>query len=299
MRVFFLCVDGLEYDFVKDRPYPNLKQKQFLRVGIPREGMTITKDGRIAPHTPVIWKIIFTGKIEALKPQQKPQTLQWNNKFLNWLKSRNSAGRLYHFFLHTGILKPGFPQRLGFTRKDISLDEDTIISQASKPLIVRHPLKTDVKWAVKGMRSGFSLTEVMQSHLEVFEREKKDTFDQIDQDWNLFVVYTKLLDAAGHLYWQRDEIVHEFYAKVEDFAREIRRALPGDVFIAIASDHGMRPLRGTKYQGGEHSHHAYASFSHEIQLDTPIQITDIRPVITQMLNREPDCSGKMASNSWG
>lgn len=288
MKVFLLCVDALEYDFVKGRPFSHLKQKQFFRVHIPRECMTLLKDGRTTPYTPVVWKAIFTGKIEQTKPEPYKKTMRFENRTVNWLKSIDVVNKIYVSLIRHNLFKIGLPERLGFKRKDVLQTEDTFISQSTKPVVIHNPLKADVKWNVKATRGRFSFSEVVQSNLEVFQKERQETFVELKCDWDLFVVYTKLLDTIGHLFWQKDEIVEKYYKMVDQFAGEIQSNLPDGTFMVILSDHGMRPLKGTTYQGGQHSHHAYASFNHKIKVPEPFKITDFHSIISNCLRKEPE-----------
>lgn len=291
MKVFLLCVDALEYDLVKDRPFSHLKQKQFFRVHIPRECMTLLKDGRTTPYTPVVWKAIFTGKIEQTKPEPYEEVMRFESRTVNWLKSIDVVDRIYVSLIRHNLFKIGLPERFGFKRKDVLQDENTFISKSVKPIIIHNPLKADVKWNIKGgalREGGFSFSEIAQSNLEVFQRERQETFAQLKGDWDLFIVYTKLLDTIGHLFWQKDKIVEKYYKMVDEFAREIQSNLPDDTLMVILSDHGMRRLKGTTYQGGEHSHHAYASFSHKTKVPKPLKITDFYSIISHCLQKEPE-----------
>lgn len=292
MKVFLLCVDALEYDFVKNRDYYNLKQNQFLKVRIPREAMTIFEGGilfedshpRVGPFTPVIWKAIFTGKIEQKELKAKPKIQHWENSIMNWLKSRSIANRLYVFLIQKGFVKSGLPTRLGFKRKDYLRSEETLISKSSNPVIIHNPLKVNVKWSAKGLNEGFEPKEIIESRLEVFHREKEETFKKMSKNWDLLVVYTKFLDVIGHLCWQKDRVVAKYYHMIDYFAGEIQEKLSDDVCMIIISDHGMMPLRETNYQGGEHSHHAFFSSSHRIEVPNPLEITDLYDIIVHLLN---------------
>jgi len=250
--------------------------------------MVILRSGRLSPFTPVVWKAIFTGKTEESEPQPKPEIVHWNSAALNWLRSKKLARRLYAFLLRKRFLRAGFPERLGFGRKDLLQEADTFISRSSKPIMIHNPLKADVKWEVKGLHSPFDPSEIAESQVKVFQKERLETLARLKDDWDLFVVYTKLLDIVGHLFWQRDETMEEYYQLVEDFARDIQSSLSDETFMMVISDHGMRPLEGTRQQGGEHSHHAYASFSHEIEAPPPREITDLSPIISELLRRRKD-----------
>jgi len=286
VRVFVFCVDALEYNFVKDRPYPNLKQKHFYKVDIPREAMSITESGRITPYTPVIWEIIFTGKIKQTKPEPKSEVVHWNNQFMNWINSKKSVKSTYNFLVRKGFVKAGLPERIGFKRKDILQDKETFVSKSIKPIIIHNPLKADIKWAgIPLHRTYYPFSKIAESRVEVFNKEMQETLDQLDYDWDLFVVYTKLLDVIGHLFWKLDEKVETYYQMVDDFAGKIREALYDEDVMVILSDHGMRSEEETIKQGGQHSYHLFASFSHNVDEFLPLTITYFNKIIGGFLQQ--------------
>jgi len=265
MRIFLLCVDALEYDFVAERDFPHLKQEQFFKVEIPRNCMTIFRDesGKefVSPWTPVIWKIIFTGKAPHEPSEAKPPE-RWKNPLLNWLRSIGFVRNTYAGLIKLGILKPGLPARLGFKRKPLAELYETFLQMAKKLVIVHNPLTSDVRWAAKPLQGGFKPKEIVESQLKVFMKEKQETLSKLNEDWDLFVTYTKLLDIVGHLYWHKPLVVEKYYRMVDEFAGQVQNRLPKDTFMMIISDHGMMPLHGVS-AGGEHSRHAFASFSHK------------------------------------
>jgi len=287
MRIFLLCIDALEYDFVAKRDFPHLKQKQFFKVKIPRECMSIFKDesGKefVSPYTPVIWKVIFTGKTPRKMSEAKPPE-RWRNPLLNWLRSIWFVRSIYVGLIELGIVRAGLPSRLGFKRKPLAEPYETFLQMAEKPVIVHNPLTSDVKWVDKPLHGGFKPKEIVESQLEVFEKEKQETLSKLDDDWNFFITYTKLLDVVGHLYWHTPLVVEKYYRMVNKFAGQVRNRLSKDALMMVISDHGMRPLHGAS-AGGEHSHHAFASFSQKIKVLNPLKITDIYNIIVNILRR--------------
>ena len=282
MKLFILAVDALEYDFVEYRSYPHLKQKQTVKVEIPRSCMTIFKDGKIGPFTPVIWRVLLTGEIEQSKPMPKPEAPRWKNPVLNWLKHRKLINDLYRFLQRNMIVEAGLPARLGFERENWK-GAGSVFSDV-KAEVVHNPLTIDVKWAHLGINTGADFPEIARSMVSVFEEEKRETFRRISSEWELFLTYTKLLDITGHLFWQRDKIMEKYYGMIDDFAGEIQENLDDDICLLILSDHGMRPLEGTRYQGGEHSHHAFLSSDKQLRSE-PQTILDIYPLIREVLQR--------------
>jgi len=293
MKVFILAVDALEYEFVKSRSFPSLKQKFYTKVVIPKSCMSIFENGRLSPFTPVVWASFFTGKLPEEHGVTREKFLNekwefscWNNKFLNRLKRNRIVYNLYSFMLRHRILKEGFPEKLGFTKKEII--QESFVDLAEKPVIIRSPLKTSIKWKVEWKGSGLNEEKIIRSAMNVFERNRKETLEKIESDWDLFITYVKLLDYIGHLYWGKNEIIERYYGIVENFAREIQDKLSKETLMIIVSDHGMRLLKGTKHRGGEHSHHAYASFSHKVCIPQILKITDFYSIISNLLQQKSD-----------
>lgn len=284
MRVFILAIDALEYDFIKPRPFLHLKQKDSVKVKIPKECMTIFGDGRMGPWTPAIWTSILTGKTaDQHRVTMETGKRRWRNPLLSSLKSVSLINKIYGLAVQHGFFRIGLPHTLGFRRENVAATRYTFISRAKNPVVIHHPLESSVKWASKGRHTVFKPKEIIESQVAVFEKEKQETFDRIHNEWDLFLVYTKFLDIIGHLCWQIDRIIEKYYQMVDDFAKEIQNRLPEETSMLILSDHGMRKLPGTKYRGGEHSHHAFASFNYKISPPSPLKITDLYLLITERM----------------
>lgn len=124
----------------------------------------------------------------------------------------------------------------------------------------------------------------------MFQKERRETLAKLKSDWNLFIIYTKLLDAVRHLFWQKDKIVEKYYKMVDEFAGEIQFNLPENTLMIILSDHGMQRLKGTLYQGGRHSFHSFASLSQEVEAPKPLKITDFYSIVCNHLQKEENTS---------
>lgn len=281
MRVFLYCVDALEYEFIKDRDYPYLKQSQYHKVEIPENCLTKLDDGSLKPFTPVIWKCILTGRNESELPTSKPK--RYNNSSLNWLISHKSVREMWKLVLRTGFVRRGLPEWIGFNRKNILDGVDSIYSDIEKLVVQTNPVTAEVKWA--GIGDKLVPTEIVRKFEEIFEDEKREAFKKINEDWEMYLFYTKILDVAGHLFWGREDIIEQYYKKVEDFTHNLCEALPNDVALVILSDHGMMEIEGSKI-GGDHSYHAYASFDHPVEIQDTITILDIRRIIESIMESD-------------
>jgi len=250
--------------------------------------MSIFKDENgkefVSPYTPVIWKVIFTGKTPRKMSEAKPPE-RWRNPLLNWLRSIWFVRSIYAGLIELGIVRAGLLSRLGFKRKPLAEPYETFLQMAEKPVIVHNPLTSDVKWVAKPLNRKFKPKEIVEDRLKVFMKEIQETFSKLDGDWDLFVVYTKLLDVVGHLYWHAPLVIEKYYRMVDEFARQVQNRLHKNMIMVIVSDHVMRPLHGALV-GGEHSHHAFVSFNQKIKVPKPLKITDIYKIIISILRRE-------------
>ncbi|UCD72662.1 MAG: alkaline phosphatase family protein [Candidatus Bathyarchaeota archaeon] len=283
LKVFFLALDALEYDFICSRNFPNLKQRQFVKVHIPRGCMTMWPDGVVEPFTPVIWKIILTGKNDQSEPAPPPVwPPPWKNRFLNLLRDIRIVQEIYAYCIRHSLIRRGFPEKIGFKRQEELDLKDSFIGYAETPILIHNPLDVSVKWELEPFHGEFDPVKVVRVYRADFEREREETLRRIDEEWDLFLIYSKFLDVVGHLLWQRDDVIEQYYTMVDQFAGEIRSRI-GDAFMMIVSDHGMMPLTGTRHQGGDHSHHAFASFNREININSPLKITDIHDIVREKL----------------
>jgi len=241
--------------------------------------MTEKSDGLITPFTPVMWKQILTGRCEADSPSQKPD--RYKSQYINWLLRRKIVRDSYKFILSTGLLTRGIPLRSGFDRKNILEGEESILTVAKSPLILQNPVLAEVKWA--GIKTGeFKPFEILEKFVEIFEEERVEVLNRVDEAWDLCIFYTKLLDTSGHLLWGRDDQMEKYYKKIEELAGEIRVSLPSDTVMITISDHGIELLEGSSI-GGRHSHHAYISFNHPTEIPEDFNILHIRDIIEDFM----------------
>jgi len=281
MRVFLYCIDALEYDFILHRNYPNIKQAQFEKVHIPLRCMTEKSDGLITPFSPVMWKQILTGRCESDAPARKPD--RYKNPVLTWLLRRDAVRKSWRLLISKRLIKKGVPVQLGFERKNILEDEESLLTVAKNPFILQDPVIAEVKWAgVKSLE--FKPFKTLEYFVGIFEDEKKETLSQINGDWDLFLFYTKLLDVSGHLLWGKDDYMEKYYHKIERLAGEIRDSLPRDAALIILSDHGMSLPEGSRI-GGRHSHHAYISFSHTTNIPENFNVLHIRNIVEGFMKK--------------
>jgi len=181
------------------------------------------------------------------------------------------------------LIRRGLPARIGFSRKNILNGVESIFSESEKVEIQTNPVTAEVKWA--GIGQNLEPKEIVRKFEEMFEEEKREALEKIDEDWEIYLFYTKILDVAGHLFWGREDIIEKYYEKIENFAHNLRETLPNDVTLVILSDHGMTGIEGSSI-GGDHSFHAYASFDHPVKTPNTVTILDIRWIIESIMETD-------------
>lgn len=279
MKVFLLCVDGLEHDFVGPRAFPHLKQARYAKIEIPSRFMTHLPGG-LAPYSPVMWRIIFTGRPQRA-PRKQEEFWTWNNRVVRILRKQSKLCRLYKWAIKQGLVNAGAPAKFGFKREaTLVLPEETFVAFASNPIVIHDPLLPAVQWDEGVMRD---FTTFARMALRLFRKERHLTLQRIKEPWDLFIIYTRLLDIMGHYCWQKNCLMASYYYAVDQFAEAIQARLLPDTVMLILSDHGMRPLHGTNFHGGEHSPHAFVSFNYPLRLPKPFGFTEIYPLIKTLL----------------
>lgn len=281
MRVFLYCIDALEYDFIDSGDFEALKQTQYHKVEIPENCMTILDDGSLKPFTPVIWKAILTGKSEEDSPSPKPQ--RYENSVMNWFHRRKIARKIWRKALDGGLFRRGLPVKLGFERKDILAGVDSVLKTAEYPIVQQNPVLAEVKWT--GIGAGIKPLVVVGKFEKIFQEEKKDALERLDEPWDLYIFYTKIIDVVGHLLWGRGNYTEKYYRIIDDFAVHLKKALGDDVAFIVLSDHGIKGIEGITI-GGEHSLHAYVSFDRRVDVPEPLSILNIRDIIERFLKEE-------------
>ena len=118
----------------------------------------------------------------------------------------------------------------------------------------------------------------------MFLKIKNQAFKKIKEAWNLFMLWTKLLDTYGELLIENKNELLKVYRACDCFVREIKKRFD-DAFILIVSDHGIEKLEDTKF--GKHSTHGFYSSNISLGLNNPF-ITDFYELITMYLLKKED-----------
>jgi len=278
LRVFLYCIDALEHDFIDSSDFEALKQTQYHKLEIPEKCMTILEDGSLKPFTPVIWKAILTGESEEDTPSRKPE--RYENSLLNWFHRRKLARKIWRKALDWGLFRRGLPVKLGFERKDILEGVDSVLKTAKYPIVQQNPVLAEVKWT--GIGAGIKPLEVVGKFEKMFQEEKKEALERLDEPWDLYIFYTKIIDVVGHLLWGRGNYTEKYYRIIDDFAAHLKKILGDDTAFIVLSDHGIKAIEGITI-GGEHSHHAYVSYNRRVDVPEQLSILHIREIIEGFL----------------
>ena len=275
MRVFILGLDALEYNIVAENTgLKNLKQKEYGKLGLPRQVMVRIEGGDITPYTPLVWSAIVTGRL----PQETGlMVARWNNRVLNLLKQVTKKTKLDKVKGKGNILTfMGF-KKFPWSRKNYTAK--TIFDLTSRSIQVNIPT-VDEKWDLS-FRKGLTIAQQKDKmRLQFFKISEKIKM-KMKEDWELFMGYTKLLDIFGHTAWNTKELMR-MYQKADSLVGELKKLIDGEHLFLVVSDHGMERLEGTKH-GGKHTLHAYYSSNIPLNLRATPTILDIFRIVEDFL----------------
>jgi len=243
--------------------------------------MTILEDGSLKPFTPVIWKAILTGESEEDSPSPKPE--RYENSVVNWFHSKKIFRKMWRKVLDWGLFRRDLPVKLGFNRKDILAGVDSLLDTAEHPIVQQNPVLAEVKWT--GIGAGIEPLEVVGKFEKIFQEEKNEALERLNEPWDLYIFYTKIIDVVGHLLWGRGNYTETYYTIIDNFAAHLKKTLGDDVAFIVLSDHGIKGIEGISI-GGEHSHHAYVSFNRPVEVPKQLSILHIRDIIERFLKEE-------------
>ena len=208
MKTFILAIDGLEHDFVIKHRFKNLLQKEYGRVQIPKETYVKGIEGEIVPYTPIIWACFLTGKMP--KEHGIYSDGKWNSRILNIISNLSiKHGLLWIRGKGKYLKKLGFKRR-SFTKKDYKVK--TIFDLTDKWVQVNVPT-IDPEWSIALVpnESELSLEEIAKLRLRHFYKVREKIMEKIDEEWNLFMGYTRIVDVYGHMYWGLENKMLKIY----------------------------------------------------------------------------------------
>jgi len=284
MKCIVLGFDGLEYDFVNKLDLESIKQKECGKVRLPREcfsKVSVPNFTHFEPWTPLVWYSFLTGKLPPSGFRRDMEVGgKWNNRILNVLENLCTRVGLADF-RGIRILKIlGFRKKLPIIR---DYDTHTIFDLVGRAVDIDVPTYSE-DWPFglsKNPNENFNefIDRSLKVELDLFKRNRKRILHilESDSEWDLLMMYTKLLDTYGELSFDRK--LDQMYFFVNDFVREVRNLLK-ESFVLIISDHGMERICNTRF--GKHSNHAFYSSNICLGLNSP-KIIDFYKVIQRIV----------------
>ena len=252
-RVAFFGIDGVPYSLIADNPdtFPNL-------TALAREGSSGAIDSIVPPESSACWPALTTGvnpgqtgvygfqdrengSYDTYVPmgQDVRATRIWDrvaddgrdatvmNVPVTFPPQRN-VQRMVSGFLSPSVEKASYPDEL---RNDLESSN--------------YRIDVNAKLGHDEDKSEFmeDAHETLDARYEAFRRYvEKD-------DWDLFFGVFMTTDRVNHFLfrdYERDgenkEAFLEFYEKVDSYLGRLREALPEDVTMVVASDHGFTSL---------------------------------------------------------
>ncbi len=251
-RVAFIGIDGVPYSLIEGHPdvFPNL-------TALAEEGSGGAIDSIVPPESSACWPSLTAGKnpgatgvygfqdrevgsYETYVPMGRDvQTDRlWDrvhdagrdatvmNVVVTFPPQRN-VQRMVSGFLSPGVEKSATPDdfRDHLQSIDYRIDVDASLGHDDRDAFVEDAYDT------------------LDARRRAFER-----YIEAD-DWDLFFGVFMATDRVNHFLFrdyeeggEYEEEFLEFYARVDEYVGEIREALPDDVTLVVASDHGFTSI---------------------------------------------------------
>ena len=252
-RVAFFGIDGVPYSLIADNPdtFPNLTE-------IASAGSAGAIDSIVPPESSACWPALTTGvnpgetgvygfqdrengsydtyvpmgrDVQATRIWDRVQRADREATVLNvpvTFPPQRDVQRMVSGFLSPGVDKAAYPDELRdrLERSDYKID-------------------VNAKLGHRDDKSDFiaDAHETLDARYEAFRHYIEE------DDWDLFFGVFMTTDRVNHFLFEdyehdgayKEEFL-EFYAKVDEHLGELRAALPDDVTMMVASDHGFTTL---------------------------------------------------------
>jgi len=282
MRVFVLALDGCEVGFVERWRLRGLMQRTYGSVQVPGEcfARILGRDGRIIhePYTPMVWYAFITGTLPKGRIGRLLRRRRWTNPVVDKLVDVFARG--WGLERRFGILR-----RMGFKRRVVDRRDygvPTIFDHARKPHAIDVPAYSPM-WNLGIYEGEFGfdkIPNVIRQAFKRFEDKKRRVAEILGSDWDLIMVWTKLLDIVGELAFGLPEM-YRAYRAADAYVQELSRELGDDCVLLVVSDHGMKRLEGTR-SFGMHTDRAFWSLNFETDW-RPKSVTDFYGKIVEWL----------------
>jgi len=109
----------------------------------------------------------------------------------------------------------------------------------------------------------------------VFEKKREEVLQELNGDWDIFMVHFYILDPLQHLYWYDHGYVSKAYEKADKTVEMIKDKMKDvECLLLIVSDHG--------HKKGVHTPHGFYSCNRRLKLINP-KITDFAEALRSCL----------------
>lgn len=278
-RLFILALDGLESKLVKKYKLHRLKQKRYTEVDVSDFPLL----------TPTIWASFITG----VSPEKHGIHSWWKatenegldsllhkvkSKIPHQLRNKISVNLQNKIEKLPGITKRT-PSKEDLQRKGLS----TIFEYASSPIALFIPAYNEPTVIRNRYRQAIDKgVAAYENTLWKTHRQRVNAiFQNIDSNWDLFMVWLDIADQIAHTYVYNTPIGRikfmSIYFHLNRLVKRIKEKLENNMLFMIVSDHGtdLSP-------GGHHSDHAFFSVNKEVEWK-PESILDYAPFIKNVL----------------
>lgn len=303
MKVCIIALDALEYELVERFYCENLKQREYGKIDV-TEFKQHSPTGE--PFTPVVWSSFITGKmpnetgitiepVDSSPGLEKVKRLVFRSDLADRIVDLLSIRR-WKLIKKMRRLRHGRFSGARGVKEAWEIGEEyykkmklkTIFDSSKNPVVVALPAyksyaqtaARETHTAVKETWMKFTKGEItgaefIQKETKLFEKEIDEALVMLEEKWDLFVFYTKIIDYVGHFFAWNTKAMWLFYERADKFIEELGNRIRDDTFILVISDHGMK-------KNGVHSDHAFYSINTILGLTKP-KITDFYGIIAEKL----------------
>lgn len=274
--IIILGIDALDLDIVNRLGLHNVKQTVCRELVIPTECYADN-----VPFSPYCWETILTGKLPQINLDIYES--RFENILLEFL--RRKIGRYLGFIKG----KRYFLEKIGFElntpdKEKLSLrDTNTIfnLSENTNDFNLVHYSKGYVFNPFYNIKDNKirsrKMLEFADKEFDLFKKWFKIV---INQNYDLIMGYTRILDWYGHYIFDSD-VYYNQYRFIDLFIKNLSAKLKGT--IIIVSDHGMHAIpESDKGRVGDHTDKAFFSIN-KTQILEPNSLLDIYPLLEDLL----------------
>jgi len=275
MKIIVLGFSSLEHDLVEKFDLKNLKQKEYGKIQIPLNGLMVD------PSPVLVWTSFITGK----KPGEFgfDNTVVYNRSIKPLISFYYSIRKkkLYENvlqrdedkkttdYLSKKLLK--YHLAVKPSKKNINcatlFDLPNMIHE-NLPVLDSYPEYNNE--AKKSMLSEEDKQKCEHKWKEEFEKQKKEVFSALSNDWSLYMNHFYILDGIQHIYYDNELKIRTYYLYVDSFIQDVLKSIGDYVLLLIVSDCGKK--------NGLYTNHGFYSINKKMNLNN-IKMIDFKDLI--------------------